>query len=179
MFLKLLDFGKKYRIIQSRVKFLRECQKFHVLPPTLHHIHKPAVPHASRVQSQVQLVQRQAGKSLLKIAISETVEDLKVSKETYRTSLDEVLMVTEDVKVKETIKVRIGSLLDIHFKSCANSHRQRLRNLLVRDSQLVPEVLSQSVTLPIDSFLVHSPVRGSEPDVSIKTKFPLHSNQPP
>ena len=60
LLLKTSDFGKRYRKVKSKVKFLHDCLKFKVIPPTCRSKHTPPVLYTSHGQNEVNSIQKKA-----------------------------------------------------------------------------------------------------------------------
>ena len=147
-FLKTCDSAKKFKQQQSKVKFLKDCLLFKVIPVTIRVRHSPIQEHDSDVRIQCEKVRDRASLEMLKISIKREEVELTKRKQGFRSRLDSLASLCEQVWPE--VQLLISKALERYWRACANTHRLKLKALLVKQGREVPSCLHGTPTLPTE-----------------------------
>ena len=173
LFLKTCDVAKTYQRQRSKLKFLTDCLKHRISPKTCRVAYRPIQEQSSEMRVQVEEIQLKASLALLKVNIKQEVAELGKRKTAFLSKMDSLRQ--RDPGVWAEVELIVKKALSRFWKACSNTHRMKLKALLVKSGRAVDSVLEGTPTLPTRAtFDASASLDGSRPSFATPPSTPQH-----
>ena len=147
-FLKVSDAAKIYERQGSKVKFLQDCLKYRVTPVTCRAGYRPPGHQTSEVRREVEAVRSRASLDLLRVNIRQEQAEASRRRAGLQEGIRTLLALPKDQRTRAEVQEQVRRARNRFWRACANTHRMKLRALLVREGREVASTLGNTPTLP-------------------------------
>ena len=150
-FLKVSDTAKIYERQSSKVKFLQDCLKYRVTPVTCRAGYRPPGHQTSEVWRQLEEVRNRASLDLLRVNIGQEKVEAARRRAGLQEGIRTLLALPMDQQTMAEVEEQVRRVRNRFWRACANTHRMKLRALLMRENREVASSLENTPTLPNSS----------------------------